>query len=45
MAEHIRRNRPLGDDQWTIQTAAKLGLQQSIRPVGRQIGWRKDKTK
>lgn len=44
LAQHIRRNRPLGDEQWTIQTAGKLGLEQSIRPVGRPVGWRKKKT-
>jgi putative transposase len=43
-AEHIRRNRPFGDETWIAQTAKKLGLQQSIRPVGRPIGWRKNKT-
>ncbi len=29
------RSRPYGDDKWLAQTAAKLGLQHTIRPQGR----------
>ena len=32
----IQRDRPLGDDQWTLRTAKRLGLEYTIRPRGRQ---------
>ena len=31
----LRRGAPWGDDRWTTKTAAKLGLQSSLRPRGR----------
>ena len=31
----IRRNRPFGHDSWMIGTARTLGLEASLRPVGR----------
>ena len=31
----IRRGRPYGDDAWVRRTAAKLGLESTLRPVGR----------
>ncbi|AQQ71204.1 Transposase [Limihaloglobus sulfuriphilus] len=31
----IRRGAPFGDPEWTRQTAAKLGLESSIKPIGR----------
>ena len=32
----IVRDRPLGDDEWTMRTAKRLGLEYTIRPRGRQ---------
>jgi REP-associated tyrosine transposase len=39
--EHLDRNRPYGNSDWTQTTAAALGLEHSIRPLGRPVGWRK----
>ena len=33
--EAIRRNRPFGDHDWTVETADRLGLTSSLRPPGR----------
>ena len=44
MKEHIARGRPLGAPAWVQQTAQRLNLQQTLRPRGRQPGWRKPKT-
>ena len=33
--EHIRRNRPWGDQQWVTRTAEALNLGQKLRPRGR----------
>jgi putative transposase len=33
--EHIRRNRPWGDQQWVTRTAEALNLGQTLRPRGR----------
>ena len=35
VAESIRRGRPFGDEAWQRRTAAKLGLQPTLRPRGR----------
>jgi putative transposase len=35
MKECIRRGRPYGSEAWTKQTAAKLGLESSLRARGR----------
>jgi putative transposase len=40
MKLHIRRNRPLGSEKWISQMVKSLGLEQSVRPRGRQKGWR-----
>ena len=40
-AEHIQRNRPLGSESWMKRTVARLGLEQTVRPRGRPVGWRK----
>ena len=45
LREHIQRSRPLGDAKWTAATARRLGLETSLRPRGRPVGWRKKKTK
>ncbi len=37
----IKRNRPVGRAAWVEQTARALGLEQSLRPRGRPVGWRK----
>jgi putative transposase len=37
----IKRNRPVGREAWVEQTARALGLEQSLRPRGRPVGWRK----
>ena len=34
----IRRNRPLGTEQWVRRTAEKLGLESSLRAPGRLRG-------
>lgn len=39
----LKRDRPLGDEKWTLATAAKHGLQSTLRPRGRPVGWRKPK--
>ena len=33
--ESIRRDRPLGDEIWTLATAKDLGLEYSLHPRGR----------
>jgi putative transposase len=38
---HIVRSRPMGDPQWVVQTARRLGLEHSLRSPGRPTGWRK----
>lgn len=35
MRRSIDRGTPLGDDRWTKRTAARLGLESSLRPRGR----------
>jgi putative transposase len=39
--EHIERNRPYGALEWAMETAKQLDLEQSLRPRGRPVGWRK----
>src|SRR5688572_8249047 len=34
----VVRSRPFGSREWTHQTAKALGLEQSLRPAGRQLG-------
>jgi putative transposase len=41
--EHIVRNRPYGNGEWTLMTAKALDLEASLRPRGRPTGWRKPK--
>jgi hypothetical protein len=31
----VRRGQPYGDEAWVRRTAVKLGLESSLRPVGR----------
>ncbi|MFH0982067.1 MAG: hypothetical protein V2A79_11055 [Planctomycetota bacterium] len=31
----VRRGRPYGDEAWVRRTAVRLGLESSLRPVGR----------
>jgi hypothetical protein len=31
----VQRNRPFGDDSWMVDAARRLGLQASLRPLGR----------
>lgn len=35
MREHLKRDRPLGSEKWTKAIAARLGLEQTLRPRGR----------
>jgi putative transposase len=35
LRECVRRDRPYGDDVWTVATASALGLESSLRPRGR----------
>jgi putative transposase len=35
LRECLRRGRPFGDSAWVVQTAARLGLEASLRPRGR----------
>jgi REP-associated tyrosine transposase len=37
----LERGRPLGDESWVATTASRHGLQSTLRPRGRQPGWRK----
>ena len=39
--EHIVRNRPFGSQEWVKRTARSLNLEQTLRPRGRPLGWRK----
>jgi len=41
---HIERSRPIGNDAWVKRTAKALGVEQSLRPRGRPVGWRKKKS-
>lgn len=41
IAQSIKRDRPLGDEDWTQTLVKRYGLQSTIRPRGRQKGWRK----
>jgi putative transposase len=43
MKVSIQRSRPLGSPAWIARTAAALGMEWTIRPRGRQKGWRKSK--
>ena len=36
--ESVRRDRPLGTSEWTLQTAKALNLEYSLRPRGRPRG-------
>jgi hypothetical protein len=45
MTESIARNRPVGSESWVRRTAKALGLEQSLRPRGRPMGWRKARIK
>jgi hypothetical protein len=36
--ESVRRDRPLGTSQWTLETAKALNLEYSLRPRGRPRG-------
>ncbi len=38
----VTRGRPFGDDDWTEQTARRLGLQNTLRRVGRPTKVRAD---
>ena len=42
--EHIERSRPMGSEAWVKATAKALNLQQTLRPRGRPLGWRKHNT-
>jgi putative transposase len=41
----IARGRPYGDETWTRRVVQKYGLESTIRPRGRQKGWRKKTTR
>ncbi len=41
IATSIQRGRPLGTTTWTRQVATRNDLQSTLRPRGRQPGWRK----
>ena len=38
----LHRGSPLGDEKWVKQMAGRYDLQSTLRPRGRQTGWRKD---
>jgi len=42
--DSIKRGGPLGDERWTQTTARSLRLDQTLRPRGRPVGWRKAKS-
>jgi putative transposase len=33
----VQRGRPYGREEWTLQTAQRLGLEASLRPRGRPL--------
>lgn len=33
--QSVNRNAPFGSDTWTVVTAERLGLEASLRPLGR----------
>jgi putative transposase len=39
--ESIVRGRPFGSEAWVKRTARQLALEYTLRPRGRQVGWRK----
>lgn len=39
----IKRDRPFGGKVWTTRTVSRLGLEKTMRPRGRPLGWRKRK--
>ena len=39
----LGRGRPFGSDAWVERTARRLGLEHTLRPRGRPVGWRKPK--
>jgi putative transposase len=41
--QHIERSSPMGTHAWVMATAHALGLQQTLNPRGRPVGWRKVK--
>ena len=41
IARAIRRGRPLGGDDWVARVVRRYDLQNTLRPRGRQPGWRK----
>ena len=41
IARAIRRGRPLGGDDWVARVVRSHGLQSTLRPRGRQPGWKK----
>jgi putative transposase len=43
IARSMQRGRPLGSDAWVRRVARRYGLQSTIRPRGRPLGWRKKK--
>lgn len=43
IARSILRGRPLGSDAWVQATASRYDLFSTLRPRGRQTGWRKEK--
>src|SRR5262245_61428683 len=44
LQESLKRRRPFGGDAWIESTARKLGLQATLRPVGRPRKKAQDKT-
>jgi putative transposase len=43
IAHSIRRGNPLGNERWIEQMAGRYELRSTLRPRGRQMGWRKIK--
>jgi len=41
--QHIERSRPMGAEAWVKSMASALGLQHTLNPPGRPVGWRKHK--
>ena len=41
VTESLRRERPLGSERWIKEMAHSLGLEHTLRPRGRPVGWRK----
>jgi hypothetical protein len=45
ITQAIARNRPIGSESWMCGIVKTLGLEQTLRPRGRPLGWRKKRVR